>query len=1133
MKRVTPTARTAIAAGIISTLVLSMGELKIPVEPPLVAGQAPILLPGQTSPDDVDMTPAERSAEVQALLRGTTFAPDPGEPAGAIVTYFTTQEKMRKAGRRIEEGKLPGEPDFDPAQLLDEALAMRQRAAVLYPTSRHAWQGLGELSWQQYLRQHRSPDLRRAVEAYTKVAEILTSRMQQDPGTTDLRSFTTAVRTIANGLAALSDRASLESFFARLQVTKAWPYARLAYAVALGSLNDSRADGLFQEELRSMPPGETLLSYVDYLWSQNRYQDALRVLDMKDRSKLHAVVRAERGTILEKLGRLNEARTEYQSYFDEAAKRSSGPWPWPMFVPDRYRIPGSALQQNIRFGPPVDEIPKPQSSLWPLLGPASAWASHVQTPLCGSSDWSCKSYWYAVRAIHGETGCINTASTCWGTVGGQRAVAWNMRNRVFYGLGRRFCPSADVCFNYAAGVPLVNNSADTTALSRRYYYVIDEGYIGVGQSMTQQEQLEAEQIGYDVLVYGNVPDPNAGRCKAGYPTGDTCSGGCSEQGGYWDSILPTGSVEFRSGKVDWKNAQNAACRWEELMPSAVPTGTRCGAQCYTPSLGSGATCPRIGTLKREGCGPPSEYQGPWRGNYYWKFYQPQTWTEPFPGAVSRDFNDDWKADVLWRHTSGAVLVYLMSGPTVAETGSPGSLTVDWHIAGVGDFNGDGKVDILWRNSTSGTLMMWLMNGTSLISQPQVGTIGLDWTIAGVGDFNNDGRADILLRRADGTLSIYLMDGPTISNVGSPGSVAPDWQIAGVGDFNWDGKADIVWRDNSGALHIWLMDGTTRVSSASPGGFSTDWEIVRVADFNADGGMDVLWRHPNSGALIMWLMYGTTVISEGHMGSVGLEWAIADVGDFNGDGQADILWRRTDGTLMMFLMSGAAIAEIGWPGNVPLDWQAVNTFAATSSTSLSVSPATVVRGASVSATWSEIPSPTSRDWIGLYAAGAGDTAVLAWVYVSCSQVPSSPLSSGSCSFGIPQTVAPGTYELRLYRNDGYTRLATSNGFTVTSSGTSLSVNPSTVSAGGSVIAAWSGIVSPTASDWIGLYALGSADTAYLAWMYVSCSTTPSGAWAEGACWFAIPNTLTAGPYELRLFANDGYTRLATSNGLTVY
>ena len=195
---------------------------------------------------------------------------------------------------------------------------------------------------------------------------------------------------IANGFATLADGTSLDTFFGKLQGTKVWPLARLAYVVALGALNDPRADQLFQEELRLMPPGETLLEYVDYVWDRGRHQDALRILDIKDRTRLHVILRVERGAILEKLGRLDEARAEYQYYFDEVAKRSKSPWSWPVFVSDRYRINGSTLQQNIRFYPLLDKLPTPQSGLWRFLSPATAWADHVTLPMCGSGDLDCK-----------------------------------------------------------------------------------------------------------------------------------------------------------------------------------------------------------------------------------------------------------------------------------------------------------------------------------------------------------------------------------------------------------------------------------------------------------------------------------------------------------------------------------------------------------------------------------------------------------------------------------------------------------------------------------------------------------------------------------------------------------------------
>jgi hypothetical protein len=68
--------------------------------------------------------------------------------------------------------------------------------------------------------------------------------------------------------------------------------------------------------------------------------------------------------------------------------------------------------------------------------------------------------------------------------------------------------------------------------------------------------------------------------------------------------------------------------------------------------------------------------------------------------------------------------------------------------------------------------------------------------------------------------------------------------------------------------------------------------------------------------------------------------------------------------------------------------------------------------------------------------------------------------------------------------------------------------------------------------MGLYPSGTADTAYVTWIYVSCSKMPAGAAVAGSCAFAIPGTIAPGSYTLRLFSANGYTKLATSNTLTV-
>ncbi len=206
--------------------------------------------------------------------------------------------------------------------------------------------------------------------------------------------------------------------------------------------------------------------------------------------------------------------------------------------------------------------------------------------------------------------------------------------------------------------------------------------------------------------------------------------------------------------------------------------------------------------------------------------------------------------------------------------------------------------------------------------------------------------------------------------------------------------------------------------------------------------------------------------------------------------------------------------------------------ASGSTTLTANPLTVPAGSPVTATWDGIASPAARDWIGLYLTTAPDLTFIDWRYVSCSQVPGSPAAGGSCAMPILATLAPGTYQLRLLRDDGYEKLATSNNFTVTGQSTpTVAASPSTLTTGSPVTATWSGIASPAARDWIGIYTTAAGDQSFIDWRYVSCLQTPGSAAAAGAC--AFPTTgLGTGNYQFRLFRDDGFTKLATSNTFTV-
>lgn len=83
-------------------------------------------------------------------------------------------------------------------------------------------------------------------------------------------------------------------------------------------------------------------------------------------------------------------------------------------------------------------------------------------------------------------------------------------------------------------------------------------------------------------------------------------------------------------------------------------------------------------------------------------------------SVDNDFNNDQKADILWRNNDGRVSLWQMNRSTVSIDSTFATVASDWKISSTGDFNGDGKDDILWRND-NGSTNFWEMNGASLLA----------------------------------------------------------------------------------------------------------------------------------------------------------------------------------------------------------------------------------------------------------------------------------------------------------------------------------------------------------------------------------------------------------------------------------
>ena len=153
-----------------------------------------------------------------------------------------------------------------------------------------------------------------------------------------------------------------------------------------------------------------------------------------------------------------------------------------------------------------------------------------------------------------------------------------------------------------------------------------------------------------------------------------------------------------------------------------------------------------------------------------------------------------------------------------------------------------------------------------------------------------------------------------------------------------------------------------------------------------------------------------------------------------------------------------------------------------------------------------------DWLALAPAGSGDSSYSAWVYVGA--------TSAVWQVNMPTT--PGNYEIRLFENNGYTRLATSQTITVSelipASSATIEVSETEVAGGSPITVTMTGGPG-NASDWLGIFPAGSSNYSYLSYIYV-------GAGQTSATWNTTVPT-SPGKYDFRLLANGGYTRLATS------
>jgi hypothetical protein len=91
---------------------------------------------------------------------------------------------------------------------------------------------------------------------------------------------------------------------------------------------------------------------------------------------------------------------------------------------------------------------------------------------------------------------------------------------------------------------------------------------------------------------------------------------------------------------------------------------------------------------------------------------------PDPGwrlVSNGDFDGDAKADLVFQHDDGRIVIWMMDGVTRVSIIAPSPdrlLNRDWYLAGVGHFDADTKPDFLWRNKVTGQLTAWFMDGVN-------------------------------------------------------------------------------------------------------------------------------------------------------------------------------------------------------------------------------------------------------------------------------------------------------------------------------------------------------------------------------------------------------------------------------------
>lgn len=175
--------------------------------------------------------------------------------------------------------------------------------------------------------------------------------------------------------------------------------------------------------------------------------------------------------------------------------------------------------------------------------------------------------------------------------------------------------------------------------------------------------------------------------------------------------------------------------------------------------------------------------------------------------------------------------------------------------------------------------------------------------------------------------------------------------------------------------------------------------------------------------------------------------------------------------------------------------------------------------SISVSWTAPSNRYSTDWISISKVGSASNSNVGWYYTNGT-------TSGTLTYAVPGngigTYDPGSYEFRYYIENTYTIVQTSSSVSLVDA--PYSVSAEYQAGDGKVHIVWSAPHDRTTEkkDWIGVYN-GGDDHHYYSYFYTGIGGAPCGKNAL---------TLSSNTYDFRYFINDGYTKMANSNSVTV-